>query len=368
MVKLHGKNFTSKKLRERVGDVSQIGGVRLGKLEEGKSAGVKIADFRTGSGFNFSVSISRGMDISSAEYKGIPLCWRSATGNVHPVFFEPEGLNWLRSFFGGLLTTCGLTYFGPPCEDEGESLGLHGRVSHIPAENIGVEETWEGDEYILSLKGKVRETKVFGENLTLKRKIHTQLGEKRLLINDEVVNEGFEPSPHMILYHVNIGYPLVSEDSELISPAVEAIPRDEEAEKEQELYHKFLPPTPSFKERCYFLKMQEDQQGYVTVAIVNRAFRDNEGIGIYLKYRKKELPYFVEWKMMGQGIYVVGIEPANCKLAPRSELRKEGNLPFLQPGEKKEYNLEIGVLSSPEEIRKTEDRSQRTKNEARRTV
>jgi len=82
----------------------------------------------------------------------------------------------------------------------------------------------------------LRESVVFGENLTLRRKIYTRLGESRFWIYDVVENEGFERTPFMILYHINGGFPVVAEGSRLISPSLEVIPRDEEARKGKEDY------------------------------------------------------------------------------------------------------------------------------------
>lgn len=67
-----------------------------------------------GSGLSFNVLTGRGMGISSADYKGNSLCWLSSTGEVAPEYYEPETTGWLRSFYGGLLATCGLTYVGGP--------------------------------------------------------------------------------------------------------------------------------------------------------------------------------------------------------------------------------------------------------------
>ena len=38
----------------------------------------------------------------------------------------------------------------------------------------------------------------------------------RLVVEDAVTNEGYETTPHMLLYHCNLGYPVLSEDSELL--------------------------------------------------------------------------------------------------------------------------------------------------------
>ncbi len=359
MVSLYGKQFSREELLKKVGDISQVGGVKRYELSEGKEKGVEAVDFRTGTGFNFTVLLGRGMDISMAEYKGIPLCWRSSTGDVAASYYESGGLGWLRSFYGGLLVTCGLTYAGAPCRDEGEDLGLHGRIANIPARNVCVDSRWEDDEYIMWARGKVIETSVFGENICLTREIKAKLGETKLFIHDIVENRGFQKIPHMILYHINGGFPVVSEDSELLSASLEVIPRDEEAKVGWEKYNKFLPPTPNFKERCYYHKMGADSAGNVWAALVNKKFLEGQGMGFYLKYSKSELPEFVEWKMNGEGIYVVGVEPANCWVGGRDKMRQNGNLPFLEPGERREYHLEIGILSSKEEISTLEEKIRR---------
>ena len=353
-MELFGKEHKKEEILKKVGDISQICGIRLMELKEGNEKGVDVAEMRSGSGFRAIILLSRGIDIGYAEYKGIPLCWRSAVKDAHPAFFEPEGLGWLRTFYGGMMNTCGLTYAGAPCEDNGKQLGLHGRASHTPATNICTEGEWLGDNYILTLKGKTRETAVFGENVSLSRRITMTLGESRLLINDVVENMGHQETEHMILYHVNTGFPVLDEGSEMLSPTISVVPRDEEAENGCEEYNKFSAPIPGFKEKCYDHKVKADKDGFVHSAIVNRKLNNGEGLGLYIKYPIAELPFLIEWKMMGEGTYVVGMEPANCFVTGRATARKNKTLQFLKPGERREYHLEIGVLSSKMEIEKFE--------------
>jgi hypothetical protein len=355
MAKLFGEEFTRERLMKRIGDVSQVGGVKASELKDGREKGVEVIEFRTGSGFNFKVLPGRCMDISLAEYNGIPLCWCSPTGEVAPEYYEERGLGWLRSFYGGLLVTCGLRQIGQPCEDEGEELGLHGRISNIRAENVSADGEWRGDDYVMWAAGRMAEATVFGENLCLRRRIESRLGDMCFTVHDIVENLGHETVPHMILYHINGGFPVVDEGSELISASLKAVSRDEEAEKEKEQYNKFLPPTPGFKERCYDHDIQPDEEGIITVALANKRFGNGQGFGFYVSYPKKELPHFVEWKMNGEGTYVVGVEPGNALVEGRSVERKEGRLQFLEPGEKREYHLTIGVLPSNKEISALEE-------------
>ena len=348
MATLFGKKWSRKELTDRVGSMSQLGGVRLAELADGKEKGVEIADFRTGSGLGFTVLLSRGMDISAAHYQGRSLSWLSSTAQAHPAYFDPRGLGWLKTFYGGLVTTCGLGWAGAPCTDEGQELGLHGLVSHIPARNVCVREEWEGDEYLMSVTGKVEETVPLFSQVRLTRAISARLGESRLSIDDLVENFGDKRTDHMILYHINIGSPILDANTELISPTVKATPRDAAAEVEAEKYASFLPPTAGFAERVYLHEMKADQEGLVHAALVNRELDD--GLGVYIKYRLSELPNFNEWKMCGCGDYVVGMEPANCGVTGRDQERAKGTLQFLEPGEKREYHLEIGVLAGSSEI------------------
>lgn len=359
MARLYGKDWTRETLLRRVGSVRQIGGAQPVVLDDGPERGVRAIEVSTGSGFRFTVLPDRGLDVWTAEHEGASLCWHSATGPTAPAFFEPEGLGWLRGFYGGMLVTCGLTYAGPPNRDEGRDLGLHGRASYTPASEVGIEERWEGDEYLVSIRGKVREASVFGDHVVLARTIRTALGRGGFTIEDEVENLGHDPAPHMILYHVNGGFPALDETSELLSPSLEARPATPEAEKDKEKYARFLPPTPGFAERVYFHRLRAGADGRTTVALVNRGFRGGRGLGYALRFPVSQMPCFTEWKMMGQGTYVVGTEPGNVYPVARERLRREGTLPLLQPGEKRRYEIEFEVLSSAEAIRQVEEEIRR---------
>ena len=353
MVRMLGKDYSRSKLGRLVGDFSQAAGVKPYQLTEGKGRGIRCVDFWTGTGFEFTVMLERGMDISQAFYNGKSLCWRSSTGDVHPHFFEPEHLGWLRSFFGGLLVTCGLTYAGLPCEDEGEKLGLHGRISHIPADEVRIGKEWKEEDYFLSVEGRMRESSVFGENMLLQRKIWTKMGESRLWIEDKIENQGYRETPLMIIYHFNMGFPVLAEGSRLISPTVEVNPVTEEAAKGKEDYARFTAPIPNFKEEVYQHKMRADENGFVRCALVNENI-EGEGLGVYLSYKLDQLPNFLQWKMMGEAEYVVGMEPANCHVEGRAKERQRKTLRMLKPGETQEFSLEVGVLRGKSQIEEFE--------------
>jgi galactose mutarotase-like enzyme len=332
---------------ERVGDISQLGGIRTVTLNDGKENGVRAVEVRTGTGFRFTVLPDRGMDISEADYVGRSLCWRSCAGDVAPAFFEPESNGWLRGFFGGLLTTCGLTYIGPPGMDEGEALGLHGRISYIPARNVSAGGEWQGDEYLIWVQGKVSEASALAPRVTLTRKITTKLGASSLTIEDTIQNEGHAPCPFMMLYHFNFGFPVVSSDTVLLSPTKNVVTLSREKVTQPDLYRRFQNPTPGFEEMVFRHETVPDAEGYVTAALINKGY---DSFGAYLRYRKKELPHLFQWKMLAQGDYVVGLEPATCWAEPRSKARERGELNFIRPGEVVEHYLEVAVCTSAAEV------------------
>jgi hypothetical protein len=149
MVELFGRSWPRTALAERTGALAQVAGVELLEYADGPERGVRVLEFRTGAGLGFRIAVDRGFDLLSAEYRGIPIGWRSPTGPRHPGLASPEenrGWGFLRSF-SGLLATCGLDHALAPATSSaahyvypgiGEiDYPLHGRISQIPARLLG---------------------------------------------------------------------------------------------------------------------------------------------------------------------------------------------------------------------------------------
>ncbi|MEO0565239.1 MAG: DUF4432 family protein, partial [Chloroflexota bacterium] len=109
----------------------------------------------------------------------------------------------------------------------------------------------DGDDYRLEISGIVRQARLFGENLVLRRRISTALGSNTVTLNDSVTNEGFRVQPHMMLYHCNLGFPLLSAEAKLIIDTSEIIPRDTTAEEGLEQWSRFGSPTPGYAEQVF---------------------------------------------------------------------------------------------------------------------
>jgi len=346
MARLFGKDYSRQDLARRTGLMEQVAGVRLVEFADGWGRGVRAALLRTGSGLSATILVDRGLDIYDADYKGASLAWVSPTGPKHPAYFEPEGLAWLRSFGGGLVVTCGLSSAGAPGADQGEALGLHGRFSNSPASHVSYGGYWNQEgEYIVFIEGDVREARVFNENFLLHRRIEAVAGGNGISIFDTVTNEGFQRLPHMQLYHINIGFPVVDDGSRLVADSRTVTPRDDDAKAGIKEYDHFGAPIAGYREQVFYHDIQAGKDGYAQASIVNPGFDGGKGLGVYARYRQKELPRFIEWKMTGEDVYCVGLEPANCLVEGRAKERERGGLLFLDPGEQRSFHVEIGVTS-----------------------
>ena len=68
------------------------------------------------------------------------------------------------------------------------------------------------------------------------------------------------------------------------------------------------------------------------------------GKGLEITFDAEELDGFVEWKMMGVRDYVLGLECGNCYPDGRDVMRQTGMLKFLEPGEKKTYQVKVRMF------------------------
>jgi hypothetical protein len=127
MPELFGASYRRADLLRRVGRLEQVAGVRLVTLGDGQGRGVRVLEFRTGTGFAFDVLVDRGFDVGRCELGGRPLSWLSGAGVVAPWYYEPDDWGWFRAWGGGMVVTCGLDHTLMPGEDTAE----HTLVSHM---------------------------------------------------------------------------------------------------------------------------------------------------------------------------------------------------------------------------------------------
>lgn len=332
--------FDQKYLRERIGSMRQLASIRRAVLDDDKGRNMRIVEISNGSGLDFTVYPDRGMDIGEARFKGTPLAWITPNGPVAPEFYEANGLNWLRSWGGGLLTGCGLMNVGGPNCAGGEEHGLHGRLSHTPAGNINTFSRWSDDDsYELKVEGDIRISRVFGKNLLMHRSIRTAMGENAIEIEDTVSNEGFRTTPFMLLYHMNFGYPLVDEKTFLEAVEHKVTPQNAIAAAGFRDWRYADAPAEDFIEQVFYHDIPAGDDGMAAISMIN----PEKKLRLTVSYRTAELPYLVQWKQMGRGEYVMGLEPANCFPEGQENFEKRGLLKLLRPGESVSTKIRVAV-------------------------
>ncbi len=338
-MKLFGLELTRRELDACTGRLAQVAGIRLVRFDDGREQGMRVAQVSSGAGLRFSVLLDRGMDIGPAEFGGVPLAYLAPADSAAPAYFDDRGLNWLRTWGAGLLTGCGLRNVGGPCEVDEEEFPLHGRLSNIPATNVCTGEEWDGDDCEFFVQGKMTEARLFGENLELVRRVSTRLGGTEIRVTDTVTNRGFSPEPVFILYHTNWGFPVVHESSVLDAVPHPVVPRDDGAVAGLEHWMAMQPPTPGYSEQVFYHDIPADEDGFAGLTLRSPL----AGLSVTVRCRKRELPWIVHWKMMGQGAYVTGIEPSNCRVGGRIAEIPNGPHCVLEGGDSRSFEVRISV-------------------------
>lgn len=315
-----------------IGHDSQISGIEEHRLVGGKGDGMRLLEVNNGKGMEMVVLPDRCADISRLRYKGVNLSYFSPCGYVAPSYYESKGADWLKSFTAGYLTTCGLQAVGSPCVDEGEAMPLHGSIGNTPAEHW----YWTEDEDNYIVFADIKDEGIFSRKLRLQRKLRISKNKNQFDIIDTISNTGVQEEPFEILYHMNMGYPLLDEDSVVEIPASKVLPRDEHAANDIENCLRMEKPQVGYQERCYY-HVFADEKGQASI------YQPKLGMGLKITFDAKELDGFVEWKMMGVRDYVLGLECGNCYPDGRDVMRKTGMLKFLQPGESKTYQVTVQI-------------------------
>ncbi len=364
MPKLYGQQRSRVDCARLAGRLAQFAGVELYTLGDGVSRGVRCLDFRTGSGLRFTVLVDRAFDIGACEYKGAAIGWQSPTGFRNPALHEnndERGLSWLRSF-SGLLVTCGLDHaLLMGSEDAAHyhyanrsvvDQPLHGRIANIPGRLLGYGEHWQGDDCVLWCEGQIEQATVFGENLHLVRRIEARVGGNEIVVHDRVVNRGFYRTPHMYLYHINVGHPLLDAGSLYLAPRRHTIwaAHADRLRAQNVGYRVQAAPQADFHEQVYEHRLVADAEGKVPVALVNPAFDGGRGLGLLVETRIDEFPCHFQWQNYQQGLYAMGIEPCTNHVLGKPFARQRDELIWLEHGQERAYTTHLTILDGRDDI------------------
>ncbi len=333
--------------KDKISNHAQMGGIETSVLDNGLGRGNRIAWINTGTGLRYKVVIDRGMDIAEAFYNQHSLAWLSHGGFIVPQPNSDRGIDWLKTFGGGLLTTCGLSHVGGPEKDEFGERGIHGNISNLPAEIVSIiQPDPVAGKMEMSITGIIKETKVFGPSLELRRTISGTLGEPTLKIHDEVINRGNTPTPLMLMYHFNFGYPMVDEGTKILWEG-KWKPRfgDENAKIFKEGNDFKTCPSPLNEhlgtgEEVVFIDPNSDGSGMCMAGLYNAKI----GLRVEIIFKKDQLPHLVNWQHWGKGEYVTGIEPATNPPIGQAQARANNELIFLESYETRSFDLEVKVF------------------------
>lgn len=263
-------------------------------------------------GLEVLISKDNALDILYVKYNGKNVSFLSRNG------INTKTYGFADRFEGGFLYTCGLDNIGGCVEGAVK----HGSLHLTKAENVNV--FYQGDDVIVT--GLVRQTTLFDFNTVIERRF--TISKNSIAIKDVVTNNDYADKEHCILYHVNFGYPFLSENLKLEIPSEKIIPVDDFAKEGINDCLKMSKPIDNLPERCYYHYLKDGK-----VSLTN----DDLKIKIDVNYDLNALPILVEWKMMSSGIYALGIEPSSTRF-------DEFKPTVLKQGESKEYNVSINFF------------------------
>lgn len=338
-----------KELLKRVGSMQQLAYVRPIVYGEGRSAGLKAYEVKNGP-LSYRVLADKCLDVGEFSYQGINFNFLSKPGLQGRGHYDTNGDEALRSIMGGLFFTAGLENICAPCRDNGKDYPMHGRIRTTPAEHLGADARWEDGRYVLRVSGEMREAELFGENLVLRRTIETVWGERTVTVTDRIENQSYRPEPLMLLYHINIGYPLLDEGAKLVAATRKVTPRDKASEGQESRWNVMDPPKDNEPEYVFIHDLCETPAGNGVVCVLNHRL----GLGLRLEFTRKNLPYFMEWKSTASGDYVLGLEPSNSSVYGRPHHEREGTLHMLDSFAEETNVLRFTVLEGEDELQAAE--------------
>lgn len=329
-------NYLQRELENVVGDMLQLAGAVPFELTDGTERGTRCVRLYNAAGLDLIVVCDRAMSIGRCTYCGVPISLETAVKNVHPSYCSVQGTEWLRSWPGGLLNTCGLTQVGESCQDENEDLGLHGRILSLPAHNVCCNSYWKDNEYYIEVQGTVFQITIPNENICLKRTIRISLSSTEIEVIDLIENKSHVITPFMFLQHINLGFPFLQPGTTVHLP--EHVTESKDSAPKEVLANAYFMEEPkwNYEEQVFYHDIKADENGVVAVTI-----KSPIGKQVTIQYKKIDYPILTHCKMGGGRHYGLAIEPSNCHVQGRLAERKRGTLQFLQPNELRECKLKI---------------------------
>ena len=318
--------------------------VRNRRLAGGRRDGVTLVELVAGD-TTAVVLPDRGLGIWRVRAGGTDLGWQSpVAGPVHPRFVplgETSGIGWLDGF-DELVARCGLVSNGAPDFDASGRLrhGLHGRIANLPAHELSV--TLDETAGTVTITGAVDETRFLVHSLRMTTSLTLRADRPGIAWTDTVTNLSGRPTTMQMLYHVNLGPPLLGAGAEVVAAVAELAPRDAAAVADVPTWNRYDAPRAGRGEEVHFARLVPDASGRATALLV----APGGGRAAALSWQAATLPCFTLWKNQGSLAdgYVTGLEPATNQPNPRSFEESQGRVVSLASGASITFDLAIDLL------------------------
>ena len=291
----------------KISNFSQIASLRRYTLTEGKEKGLDVLDCDNGK-IRFLLNVSKACDIMQFYHEGQNVSFISKNG------FTKRETGFLNRFEGGMLYTCGLDSLG-----RREGYEMHGTFHNIPAQIVYT----KCDEQGIEVQAVIRDTALFGKNLVMKRRIFSAIGSDYITLEDTLVNEGYKDEEYCLLYHINVGYPMLDESARIVANVKECKPSSAWAKENESSVFEMESCVANMQETCYYLTLPD-----AVISLVN----DKIGKNFELSYSADTLPCFLEWKSRASGDYSLGLEPCTTELGDKfqfSIIKQKESIVFL---------------------------------------
>lgn len=302
-----------KELLKLCGNMEQLAGVRRIEYQDGRASGLRCALVENGV-LEFPLMLDKCLDPAWLRYRGMNMSFLSKPGLQGRNAYDTAGGEAIYSIMGGAMFTCGLGNVHGHRRIGGTDYPTHGRIRTTPAEKVGMDAFWDGGEYRIRVTGEMREARLFGENMVLRRTVETAYGSPWIRFVDTIENQGAEPQPLLLLYHCNAGYPFLSPGTRILVPELSCEPRDGEAERGMQDRGRMEEPEDGCPEQVFQYTLAADSEGYTFGAIVNDALE----LALCIRWNVRCLPFMTQWKSRASCDYAMALEPANCGFGGRA--------------------------------------------------
>ncbi len=310
----------------------QIRGIEEYRTIGGRGDQMRYFHLRNGLGLDATICPDRCLDVTQLSFRGVNFSYLGAVGAVAPSYYKDFGDGFLRSFTGGFFTTCGLANVGNDCDYQEQHLPHHGRIGNIPAENCSYQET----DTSFIVRGTVREVLQGSTRLQLTREMTFSKLENKFTLQDTVKNIGERDAGVMLLYHINAGYPLLSEEVKIDISSVEMQGMSDFSQENIATWNTMEAPQQGGSVSVYMHRFGEVGQASVYNPTLNK--------GLKITFDPAALPCLNQWKLARKYDYVLGLEPGNCFPVGRSVAEETQTMDHLKEDEEKTYRFEVSLF------------------------